>query len=176
MIHMSISWGKVFYWYQDICPCDLAHFWNRSLSVAFLIYKHILSIYFMIIVIIKHLWPLSSGGSLACHLYSDPGHPFIMVISEDPCHSYLFPSFWQLSCHYLFLCPQDRRSGGILFLSCLSFCHPLWNFNIPYNFWTVSTRALIFHMRMPCDKTFPSVPLFFTLWPWPWSLTHYLKT
>ena len=22
-----------------------------------------------------------------------------------------------------FLCPRDRRSGGILFLSCLSFCH-----------------------------------------------------
>ena len=23
----------------------------------------------------------------------------------------------------IFLCPRDRRSGGILFLSCLSFCH-----------------------------------------------------
>ena len=30
-----------------------------------------------------HLWPLSSEGSLVCHTFSDTGHPFIMVISED---------------------------------------------------------------------------------------------
>ena len=28
--------------------------------------------------------PLSSEDSLACHAYCDTGHPFIMVISEDP--------------------------------------------------------------------------------------------
>ena len=32
----------------------------------------------------RHLWPLSSEGSLACHTYCDTEHPFIMVISEDP--------------------------------------------------------------------------------------------
>ena len=31
-----------------------------------------------------HSWPLSSEGSLACHTYCDTGHPFILVISEDP--------------------------------------------------------------------------------------------
>ena len=31
-------------------------------------------------------------------------------------------------------------------------------------------------MSTPCDKTFPWVPLFFTLWPWPWSMIHFLKT
>ena len=31
-----------------------------------------------------HSWPLSSEGSLACHTFCDKGHPFIMVISEDP--------------------------------------------------------------------------------------------
>ena len=31
----------------------------------------------------RNLLPSSSGGSLACHTYSDTGHPFIMVISED---------------------------------------------------------------------------------------------
>ena len=29
-------------------------------------------------------WPLSSEGSLMCHTYCDTGHPFVMVISEDP--------------------------------------------------------------------------------------------
>ena len=32
----------------------------------------------------RHLWPLSKEGSLAFHTYCDTGHPFIMVISEDP--------------------------------------------------------------------------------------------
>ena len=27
----------------------------------------------------QHLWPLSSGGSLACHTYCDTGFPFIIV-------------------------------------------------------------------------------------------------
>ena len=35
---------------------------------------------------------------------------------------------------------------------------------------------MLFHTSILCDKTFPWVPLFFTLWPWPWSLTHFLKT
>ena len=30
----------------------------------------------------------------------------------------------------------------------------LENFNLSYKFWTVSVRALIFHMSIPCDKTF----------------------
>ena len=32
----------------------------------------------------RHLWPLSSEGSLACYTYCVTGNPFIMVISEDP--------------------------------------------------------------------------------------------
>ena len=28
------------------------------------------------------------------------------------------------------------------------------NFNLANNFWTVGARALIFHMNIPCDKTF----------------------
>ena len=31
----------------------------------------------------------------------------------------------------------------------------------------MGARALIFRMNIPCDKTFPWVPLFFTLLPWP---------
>ena len=32
----------------------------------------------------RHLCPLSIEGSLACHFYCDKGHPFIMIIYEDP--------------------------------------------------------------------------------------------
>ena len=41
----------------------------------------------------RHLWPLSSEGSLACHNYCDTGHPFIMIISEDPWHCTLCQAF-----------------------------------------------------------------------------------
>ena len=41
-------------------------------------------------------------GFLACHTYSDTGHPLITVISEDPWHSNLLLSGYQGRCHYLF--------------------------------------------------------------------------
>ena len=51
----------------------------------------------------RHSWPLSSDGSLACHTYCDTGHPFTMLISEDPSHSHLLLRFWQWRCHNLIL-------------------------------------------------------------------------
>ena len=36
------------------------------------------------------------------------------------------------------------------------------NFNLAYNSWTTIGRAFIFHMCIPCDKTFPWVPKFLT--------------
>ena len=61
-----------------------------------------------------------------------------------------------------FLCPEiEDGGGGVLFLSCLSFCPPLWNFNLTNNFSTVNARAFTFHMNIPCGKTFPWAPLFF---------------
>ena len=50
----------------------------------------------------RHLWPMNSEVSSACHSYFDTGNPFIMFISEDPWHPHLLPSAWQWSCHYLF--------------------------------------------------------------------------
>ena len=55
---------------------------------------------FKILTYALHSWPLSSEG---CHNYCDTGHPFIMVISEDPLHSHLLPSVKQEDCPYLFL-------------------------------------------------------------------------
>ena len=37
-----------------------------------------------ILTFARQLLPFSSEGSLACHTYCDMGHPFIIVISEDP--------------------------------------------------------------------------------------------
>ena len=55
-----------------------------------------------ILTFARLFWPLSSEGSSACHTYCDTGHPFIMVISEDPWHSHVMPRVCQWSYHYLF--------------------------------------------------------------------------
>ena len=41
------------------------------------------------------------------------------------------------------------------------------NLNFFNNFWTNRLRAFIFHMCMPCYKTFPLIPQFSTVWHWP---------
>ena len=56
-----------------------------------------------ILTFARHSWPLSGKGSLACHTYCDTRHPFIMIISEDPCNTHPLPSVKQRSGHYLFL-------------------------------------------------------------------------
>ena len=62
----------------------------------------------------------------------------------------------------VFMPPRSKIGGHIVFvlsvILSLSFCHSFQNFNLGYNIWIVSTRALIFHMSIPCDKTFPLVP------------------
>ena len=66
--------------------------------------------------------------------------------------------------NFLFMPPRSKIGGHIVFVLSailpfcnsviLSFCPPLWNFNLANNFGTVSARALIFYMNIPCDKTF----------------------
>ena len=80
-----------------------------------------------------------------------------------------------------FYAPEIKDRGSYWFCPVchsviLSFCPLFWNFNLANNFWTVSARALIFHMSILCNKTFPWIPLFFTLWPWSWSLIDFFKT
>ena len=73
-----------------------------------------------------------------------------------------------------FIVPRFRESVGTLNLIrpsvrpsvCLSVCHK--NFNLGHNFCTITDRALILGMCVPCDKTFPVVPcrdLDGDLWP-----------
>ena len=59
----------------------------------------------------RHLWPLNSGGSLACYSHCDTGHPFIMVFSEDKWHSSLLPRVKHGSCNYLFLRLRSVAAG-----------------------------------------------------------------
>ena len=54
--------------------------------------------------------------------------------------------------------------------------NPLKKLTLLITFGKVSTRTLKFHKSIPCDKTFPCEPYFFTLCPWPWSFTYFLKT
>ena len=53
----------------------------------------------------RHSWPLSSEGSLSCHIYCDTGLSFIMVIPEDPWHSHLLSSVLRfgavITCFYV---------------------------------------------------------------------------
>ena len=48
--------------------------------------------------------------------------------------------------------------------------------NLGHQFWTKRDKAFILHLLILCDKTFPSVPKIFTVWPWPSLLTHFWKT
>ena len=38
------------------------------------------------------------------------------------------------------------------------------NFNLGYNLWTVKGSAFIFHMCIPCDKSFQFIPWFLASW------------
>ena len=57
----------------------------------------------------------------------------------------------------------DNPLGTIIFYPVtltLEFDPFFENINLADNFWTVSARTLIFHMNIPCDKTFPWAPSF----------------
>ena len=45
------------------------------------------------------------------------------------------------------------RIGGILFLSCLSICLSVANFNLRYNFWTLRDRDFIIGMQLHAYST-----------------------
>jgi hypothetical protein len=82
-----------------------------------------------------------------------------------------------LTMEHIYAPEIEDQGGGILFLSCHSvFLLFAKNFNLGYNFWMGSTRALIFHMNILCDNTFHGYKIFFYLWPWPRCLTYLFKT
>ena len=71
-----------------------------------------------IMIYTRHLWPLSSEGSLACHTHCYTGHPFIMVILEDAWHSHLLPSVWQGAVNTCFNDLSLSRLGQFNYVFC----------------------------------------------------------
>ena len=72
---------------------------------------------------------------------------------------------------------QDLSMGTKIFdlvTLTLKFDLLLKNFNLGHSFLTRRGRAFIFHMCIPCSKTFNAIPWFLTLWPWH-SRLPYLK-
>ena len=84
---MNFNW-TVFVSFTCLFACL---FWDYRLTREFLIYMEtspspVKGCKFWL-MLGTHEWPLSSEGSSACHTYCDIGHPFIMVISDDPWHT-----------------------------------------------------------------------------------------
>ena len=65
-----------------------------------------------------------------------------------------------------FMPPESPIRWASSFWSVVSVCTKK-NFNLDHYFWTITGTATIFHMCIPCDMTFLSVPKFLTLRSWP---------
>ena len=83
----------------------------------------------------------------------------------------LYALFVNVRCRYLYtFVPPALTYTGLTFLARRDECPESYcrtvsvhkNFNLAYNSWTTLGRAFIFHMCIPCDKTFPRVPKFLT--------------
>ena len=99
---------------------------------------------------------------------------------ETDCFSNWIRTFW-----FPFYAPAVDDRGHIVFvlsvillfrLVIVSFCPPLWNFNLDNNFWQWVLELWYFTWIFPVVRPFRGYHIFITLWPWPWSLTHFLTT
>ena len=52
------SRSRIFCWYEDVIGLQISTY-------------------------TRHLWPLSSGGSFACHTYCDTRHPYILLLGFE---------------------------------------------------------------------------------------------
>ena len=86
---------------------------------------------------------------------SQPKEHLVFIITITPRNSSSVTISFMLLPH-LFFSSAGRKSGEI--------CHTFGvrvpvrlhkNFNIAYNSWTAIGKAFIFHLCIPCDKTFP---------------------
>jgi hypothetical protein len=63
----------------------------------------------------------------------------------------------------LYMPSRSKIGGHIVFVLSAVILSSTRNLNLGFNFWMLSSRALIFHRSIPCDKTLPWVKKSF--WP-----------
>ena len=107
----KIYHGGLFVWLKVFRPIEEFFNHNKTSPLSVKRYK------FWPIIDTHDHWAVSV---LACHTYCDMRYPFIIVIYEDPWHSYLVPSVWQWSCHYLFI-RLSSVTAEIRTLACITF-------------------------------------------------------
>ena len=95
--------------------------------------------------------------------------PLFLTLLSCPCILKWKLELWYFTWEFLVIWPFR---GYFIFYPVtltLEFDPFLGKNNLANNFWTGSAAALMFYMSISCDKTFPLVPIFFTLdlgvWP-----------
>ena len=78
---------------------------------------------------------------------------------------YLTIDIWWKFEHFIM---EDRGGGAYFIKSCLSFCESPWNFNLSNTVWTLGSFTWVFLVARPFHGNQQ-------IWPWPWSLTYFLK-
>ena len=109
---------------------------------------------------------------LLCNLWTELPKTKMAALASDLLNHFQWASTnvrraWHECLRSLCYSPSVRLSIRIGFVD--------KNFNLGHKFKTITDRDFILHICIPCDKTFHMVPNFFTLWPWPWSLTYFWK-
>ena len=117
-------------WYPYVCLFNCLGFYVKLKNFSLIWRYHHYRFRLQILTHAQHSWPLSSEGSLARHTHCDTGHPFIMVISDNPWLSHLLQSVWQWSCHNLFLRLRSIMAG-------------IWTPNFPHESQTLLPTAQI---------------------------------
>jgi hypothetical protein len=174
LFHMCVPYDKTFLLvpkFLTLWPWSLTHF-SKTLTLAILFEWQVIGISY-----VCSLWQDLSIGTIIFDLVT-------LTLNFDP----LFKNFnighiVGMASDRDFICVctlwQDLSVGTIIFYLVtltLKFDPLFKNFNIGHIIWLASDRVFIFHMCVLYDKTFLMVPKFLTMWPWPWSLTHFSKT
>jgi hypothetical protein len=69
--------------------------------------------------------------------------------------------------------PFDKYGTRFFLPWCLTHLFKTLTLAISIERYALWLWSLIFHMSIPCDKTFQWLPKDLSLWPWPWYLTYF---
>jgi hypothetical protein len=127
---------------------------------------------------IGHIFWMVSDNAFIFHMCVPYDKTFLLVLIFFYLLTLKFdPLFKNFNIGHIFWMANDKDFICVFLMTrpfYWSLTHFSKTFNIGHIFWMASDRAFIFHVCVPYDKNFLLVPKVFTLWPWPWSLTHFL--